>query len=91
MSKEFTTDFTNAPKDEEFTAMVPTGDVEAPFEFSTAWWDEETGRWAGHWQGIPGMEHVQPAAWAAIPDPSDEVVEVFEKIAADAQPVALAN
>lgn len=84
----FKTDLENASREDELLLVIPTGDVEAPIELSVGWWDEEAQRFAGHWQGIEGLETVQPIACVdEIEVPDDIVAKAIEiaqaKIAAE--------
>lgn len=80
----FKTDFENADRENELLLVIPTGDLEQPIELSVGWWDDEIEGWVGHWQGIEGMEDVQPIAYVDQIEVPEDIIAVATKIASDA-------
>lgn len=60
-----------APKDEEFLALVPTGNPGNPIAREISWWDAREKRFSGDWRyyhGPGGYPDSDPIAWTPLPE-----------------------
>lgn len=81
----YSSDFTDAPKDRQLILLVPTGYPDDPIAIELGWWDEDDGRWEGGWRcfdDVGGYQEADPIGWCKAPEIDAEIIAKFAMPAA---------